>query len=386
MKDNFVWHKDKLTGEYLEVFDKIELYGEMTSMDADTYSERMMDLLDMFVTAQQHQKPVVKIVGSDIEEFCESYFGEYTLMDRLKKLPKRWLPLAWVIFILELIGCLATWSELEEGASFWDITSDMGPYLLGIFIGSIVIGIIAAMLKPFVFKIKWLSSIKYETFTIVLLFAGLFLVADSIPEVPFPAWIVLLVSGIYLVSYYSVNAYLNYRNYGTLRKKEDVGKISFWDEVNKSAEYDFPQMLKKRFDKTNKRLAKKNQPLMTPEEFNEKFRKEAELDRKASGILYILIWILCIGLGIFEMFHSGFTDGCIFMIILFLVEFPMMKWAKSGEKNNPRMQLIEKCDALGITVIAYADGLADGSIEQPEKPLFSSQTPDKTETKQPDTK
>ena len=61
-----------LNGEYKEAFTKIDMYGSMGNVDMDIYEDRIMNLYDMFVEAQEEGKPVEKIIGKDIEGFCKA--------------------------------------------------------------------------------------------------------------------------------------------------------------------------------------------------------------------------------------------------------------------------------------------------------------------------
>ncbi len=356
MRDTYVWHKDKLKGEYLEVFDKIELYGGMTNMDRFTYEERMMDLVDMFVSAQKHGKMVGKIVGTDIEKFCESYFSEYSWKDRLKKLPERYIFTVWLLFVGGILDFWGVWLNAVE-VSLWTIRSDIGPFVAVVLIGFILLGIIETILKSFVFKIKWLSAENYSLVVLIILFASFFLFADYLPEMEVPTWIMILVSGGYILLYYGGKVYFNFKKYGTFKNMEQVSKISFWGKVNEGVEIEWPKILKKRYEKINKNLEKKSRLPMSRDDYMIKVRKEATLDKKGSLVGVIFIIVLCVGISIFQIIDAGLQNGLLFSGILCLVEIPIVKWMWSGYKNNPREKVLKKCDELGMDVIEYAKHL-----------------------------
>lgn len=368
MKDHFTLHKDKLKGEYLETFDKIQLYGlSSRKLDSDVYEEQMMDLVDMFITAQENNKPVRKIVGNDVEGFCKSYFEHehYTFRENVRKLPKRYITLAWTIFILELLELIIGLGESEENLGFFDMKTDIGPYLLGIFIGFVIISVLAAAIKPLIFKVKWLSLAKVQGFMILILVAGAVFISLSDVELSLevPLWLVLFISGAYIAVYHSVNAYFNYQKYGKLRKPKDETKVSFWGQISEDIERELPGELKKRFEKKNKKLAKKGKPLMTPVEYMEELRKEVKWESKGNYVGAVLVFFFCLGISSSEMINSSVIDGCILFVILMVVEIPIWIWFTEGAKGKGyKFKVLEKCDKLGITVIEYADGLENGTI------------------------
>jgi len=361
MKDSYSWHKDKLKGEYLQTFDKIELYGQVDKISPEIYEERMMDLLDMFLSAQENGKPVEKLVGTDIEGFCETYFtDEGTLWDKAKRFPKRWVSIMWCMFVLEVIPFIFNIFS-EDMTSIWELQSDMAPFLTGFFIGVVVLGLFTLIVRPFVFKLKWLTTNKYLAAFFILFVAG---VIGSMKvyerfEINVPSIIVILISVFYLAIYYFVRGILNKKKYGTFRKPKDEFKISFWGEVNKQIEADMPKELKKRYIKKNNKLVKKGKPSLTPEEFTEKIRKEAKTEKNGNKIVMIFIFCLCVGMGALEIIINKNWEGLILMGILFVVELPILLLMRSGYKNNAKEKVVKRCDEEGITVIELAERLEE---------------------------
>ena len=363
MKDSYVWHKDNLKNEYKEIFERIELYGQTGTMDPLTYEERMMDLVDMFATAQERGMPVQKIVGTDVEEFCKEYFGEYTWKDRLKKLPKQMLPLAWLLFVFAVFDILLFATNTENSSSFWTWKTDAGGWLFGYAWGILVSVIIGVLLRPFVFKSKWLSPNIWAIVTLVTVFGGIFCLADLMPVVELPVWIEVFVSGGYLLLYYVVRGFLNYRNHGSIKSQEVVSKISFWGKVDEGIIQDLPKIHKKKFEKKNQKLAKENKPLITEEEYMEAFRKEVAIDKKGSFVATIILIVFVAAVGVSQLFQSGMADGILFIFLLVLIEIPIIKWTWAGYKNSPREIVLKKCEELGIGIVEYARGLENGTIK-----------------------
>ena len=361
MKNSYSWHKDKLKGEYLQVFDKIELYGQVNNVHPEIYEERMMDVIDMFLVAQENEKPVENIVGKDLEGFCKMYFAdEGTLWDKTKRLPKRWVTVMWLMFVFELLPFLLDVFS-GEVTSVWAPQSDMAPYVTGFFIGVVILGLFALAVKPFVFKFQWLTTNKYLLAFFIVFALGVYASSQiySRFEIKVPALVIILVSATYLIIYYIVCGISNRKKYGTLRKPKDEFKISFWGEVNRQIEADMPRELKKRYEKKNRRLIKRGKPTLTPEEFTEKIRKEVKISKKGNLIAMIFTICLCVGMGVGEIILNKNWEGLILMGILFVVETPVMLLFRSGYRNNPNEKVINMCEEQGITVIELAEKLEE---------------------------
>ena len=356
MKESYSFHKDKLKGEYLEVFDKIELYGLTNSIDSEVFEERMMDLLDMMLVGQQKGAPVEKIVGKNVEDFCEAHFYDGDTWDKIKRFPKRLVTVMWILLVLVSFDFIPAVINLKSGMSIWSIKDDMSPFFLGAITGIVVFGIFERITRRFVFSSKWLTTNKF-LWMFVIIFIGSIAIEMKILEafeISVPALIVMIIAGAYLAIYYIINAINNYKKYGTIRKPKDEHRVSFWGMVNEEMERDFPQTLKKRFDKKNARLAKKGKPLMTEEEYHEKIRKEAESDKKGNYFVIILLVVLVLGISISEMITNNVVEGLIFMAILSVIELPILLAVRSSIKKDPKGTFIRKCDEMGITIIDYA--------------------------------
>ena len=81
--------EEKFTGEYKYAFSKISTYGTMSQLDYEAFEDRILNIYDLFMNAQTEGKPVSKIVGNDIEAFCEEYYRSHDKGERLKDIFKR---------------------------------------------------------------------------------------------------------------------------------------------------------------------------------------------------------------------------------------------------------------------------------------------------------
>ena len=67
---------EKLNKEYMEVFNTISKYVNASNMDEMRTEETLSEVMDTFLAAQEAGKPVEKVVGKDLQKFCESLCSE----------------------------------------------------------------------------------------------------------------------------------------------------------------------------------------------------------------------------------------------------------------------------------------------------------------------
>lgn len=139
MKDSYAFYKDKLSGEYKEVFDKTEMYVLSQNADNDTTEERLCELLDVFLSAEESGKPVEKIVGNDFEGFCRSVCSDFSLKNRLLDFADFFKVIAWVLIFSSLSNLIYGINSLLHGEKLylWNTTGD---FLLGYFVGVLLAG------------------------------------------------------------------------------------------------------------------------------------------------------------------------------------------------------------------------------------------------------
>lgn len=77
MRDSYVFYADRLTGEYKDAFAGVETYALSISIDEETQNEKLDELLDMFLSAQEAGTPLEKIIGNNMDRFCKNYFFRY---------------------------------------------------------------------------------------------------------------------------------------------------------------------------------------------------------------------------------------------------------------------------------------------------------------------
>ena len=103
MRNSYTLDKDQLKGEYKDAFEQIDMYCLSLNINDDAKEERMSELLDIFLNAQEEEKPVEKITGSNIESFCKRYFSGLNWKNQLLELADTLKTLAWFLLVIEVI-------------------------------------------------------------------------------------------------------------------------------------------------------------------------------------------------------------------------------------------------------------------------------------------
>lgn len=343
MKNSYSYYTDKLEGKYKSTFCDIETYGWTVDMDGILYEEKMSELLDIFINAQEENKEIDLIVGKDINSFCENFFSEVPKTSRIKEFFDTVKRMAWILVIFDGIDILLELSE-EKTA-----TSDIGGFIF-IFICTYAISrLIAIATRKFFYnklKIKYKTRRTLIIATQIVCTVIIFMVAfiNLRDVVVIPSYIEVGIAAVYLVIYYIFN-------YKRLKKdKLERGKAELIENIDISEE-----MLNK-FDKLNKKRVKKGKTPLTMDEFvakEEKFTNKIPLINKMYLVLPVPFTIIGF---IITLISDGFEsnlDMAIFVAIMLGIEYLIMipfykmeskiyvmrkKWQDSYYKSNSNVE------------------------------------------------
>ena len=355
---NYVLLTDQLTGEYAKTFKKIELYSTIHQIDSETENEMLMDVLDTILTAQNQGKPVEKVVGNDVEQFCKDFFSTYKWSDRIATFRDSIYRLMWVMFVFQLLEAFLGKGTPKENLF---LTSDIGGFIIGASFTIITMSIFCVLAKPLIFKIRWLTMAKFILIVLVLSFVlslgFLYFFGDkAVLEVPL--WLSILIPGIYIFIYKTIRAISRYRHHGSIFKEKLPDEKSFRTSIREESMKEFPYELCKRYEKINKKRSRKNKPLMTEKEFTDSLRKQHKMSKKLLPILIVGLIIFIIILVITTMLTESFADGLFFLFVLAIAEIPaaFLFWAASiGDRE--REIIFQACDEMGMTIPAYVKWL-----------------------------
>lgn len=343
MKNSYSYYTDKLEGKYKSTFCDIETYGWTVDMDSILYEEKMSELLDIFINAQEENKEIDLIVGSDINSFCENFFSEVPKNSKIKEFFDTVKQMAWILVIFDGIDILLELSE-EKTA-----TSDIGGFIF-IFICTYAISrLIAIATRKFFYnklKIKYKTRRTLIIATQIVCAVIIFMVAftNLRDVVVIPSYIEVGIAAVYLAIYYIFN-------YKRLKKdKLERGKAELIENIDISGE-----MINK-FDKLNKKRAKKGKSPLTMDEFvakEEKFTNKMPLINKMYLVLPIPFTIIGFVVTLISDGFESDSDMAIFVVIMLGIEYLIMipfykmeskiyvmrkKWQDSYYKSNNNVE------------------------------------------------
>ena len=66
----------QLSGEYRKVFEKADMYSMISDETSENVDDKMMYLYDILLEAEKENRPIQKIIGDDVEAFCNAFFEE----------------------------------------------------------------------------------------------------------------------------------------------------------------------------------------------------------------------------------------------------------------------------------------------------------------------
>lgn len=363
---NYSVLSDNLKGEYKSVFDQVELYGILKGIGEEIMDDKMVNLYDMLLTAQQEEKPAEKIIGKSTEVFCKEYFGDYDVKQWIHEITYRIYRLAVIIFVVELMD-VYLWSWQDD---LLHATSDMLPLICGI-VGGFALDIIATtFLKPMMFKIKKIPPIAYY-FVIIILFIGMIAFDVKVfmdKSVQIPVLPVLIVSGVYIAGF------LGYRKLktGSFQKKrnaeaEYIRSLQKTTSITGSPDVvkGFVKQLAKRYEKINRKRKKQGKAPLSQAEFAEQIKKEREkwgVDSVWHKCFYGALTMACgafcwLGVSKEYILFSLLAVGVV-VVMEVLIYCGFRKLERSGE--NIRKRILEECEQENITILEYDKRMNDG--------------------------
>lgn len=316
MKDSYNNYTNKLTGEYKSVFSDIETFGWTVDIDNILFEEKMSELLDVFISAQEENKGVDSIIGEDVNTFCNNFFDEIPKISMVREFFDSIKRLAWWILVIDVIDILMCIESEEKSVS--DISS-----LLFLFFGSYVLSRLLAMgVRKLLYRKGKMNYRKRRAIVIVtemVLIVLLMIIAlkyiDDLLIIPSTVEVPVLT--VYLIIYYLVN------HKRLKADKEERKKIGFFEIVAD----DFSLGMQKKFEKKNAKLIKKGKIPYTWQEFVEKESKDTENIPKIARfylVCPIIITVAMLGIMIPTNGFESATDIFSFVEIMLIVEYAIM--------------------------------------------------------------
>lgn len=212
MTESYTDYKDKLSEEYKTAFERIEAYVFTCNIDDNTCEERLNELLDMFLTAQNDGRPIEKIVGNDIEKFSKLFCSTFSFKNRILNVAdalKYYFLYIFVRSALQMIYWVLDLFNDWSDHNIWNRRMDIDARVLVIdsVIMALLMFITVMILRKVMFKTKHFSMKIYKGVGgtilglgyIVLIAAELIAAfTNTIELIDSPTVIVFAVSGVLL--------------------------------------------------------------------------------------------------------------------------------------------------------------------------------------------
>ena len=341
---------NELTDEYGNTMTIVMSYAQAKGYSDEAVNERLYDLYEMLLTAQEDGKPASKIVGKDLSAFCEQYFSDLTFKSRLLQIPQILFRGCLVAFFFELI-CIFMASESVSEA--FRIEVNIGAYLVGFGLGIGFMTVSAVFIAPLVTKNKKRADIA-NGILIVLWLVAIFATASLGISIMAKSWIVALVAAVYCVVYSVIKLVINYKTYGTIKNlSKQIKKDSYYrKQENKTYEKAILTGWQGRY----KRLLRKGKT--TEEGFIAVIEKDNKANKVFEVIMDIIFVILIISAGV----SNGISGDKIWEVLLFIgilgvFEFFIYKLfiGTSKKMNGICEKLLRECKRSGLTLPDFID-------------------------------
>lgn len=343
--------KEQLEKEYREVFEAVWVYGTMKNVSSEMLTDRLTELYDILLTAQNEGKDVRRIAGSNIERFCKDIYGDYTFAERLKLLPDRIYRYAWAIFVLELLTLTAENSSDK---------SNILPYFFGLGIGVIFELFCRFVIVKVMFKNKKISPTAWNNIALLgfaAIFVGILVFQKHISaELNVSTLPLVIGSGAYIAVFLAIRSIRRYKRYGTIRnERKQMLKDSYYKDLSS---VQLENTVLKAWKKQYEKQAAKGR--ITAEGFLEKLKKTEHFNDIADRSFDLIVGViyLCSVISTAASRETGISDLIFFALILGVFTFGIWRFFSKAFRQGAgvRKKLMRECEQAGVTMPEYIAG------------------------------
>lgn len=271
MKDSYILYKSKLTGNYKEVFEKIDVYMGTANIDSVSKEELMQSVLDTFLTAQENRKPVEKITGKNIERFCRELCSGFGIKEHFIAFAESLKPMIYGLFLISVVELILLFAEYQNHTSFNLLTYDNGSSLPGFLFGIILAYFLDLagnkIVKKLLFAKKIPVTIQQASkihmallFALIAVYLILIIIFDDLLksiEFNIPLWISILITWALFIIVLIVNQKLNQeKSVKNITVLDNYENITFFRTFEKAENEKFEKKNRKRISKGMKELSK----------------------------------------------------------------------------------------------------------------------------------
>lgn len=349
MKDSYIFYTEKLTGEYREAFEQIELFMRTQRTEADWKESQMSELLDIFLNAQEENRPVSKIVGRNIERFCKHFCVDNSWKNKFLYYADLMKDMSWTLFVLAILELFSILVDVSYGkdVDFWNVQEpfNLSGYFIALLLCALFGSVTDFIVSKIMFRVKRLSVkvLRGIVFLVIVFVLGVilpgFFELESADLWTPPIWTVFFCTGLYLVLYYLLNR--------KRRQESKEHKIYFSDMIDGDMENILSKEMQKKYDKLNEKQLRKGREPLTWEAFLDKEEKNCQTAERLVWFYY-LSPVVITGLVTLWMWQNDgfehFADGFWFVGVLLLAEYAVMLgiWKMVKVGNEPHREWVEE--------------------------------------------
>lgn len=345
---------EQLSGEYRSAFERADIYS-IGTMEEERLDEKMMDLYNRLMEAEQNNQPVEEVVGNDIELFCKNYFVREKTKFTLKAALDVLLKVMCGLFIYS--ACLLLLDEKKSNLVLF----------VAAFIAGAADDVVAKhWLRPIFFRKKKIKPIIYYLIVLAVFwgfYVGILLLGHNIIGAVISTKQLFLITATYISIYSVVRLIWQYKERGSFlrdfseKKESKKAKKEFNKELrNKSKFNTVAQVMAGRFCRIRKRKQKRGQEY-TFQDFAQLIRKENKFVKIISFISVIILTLILFDPAIESMKEASFKDGLVSLLVLGSFEYFI--WLVCFRWNVKSMQLqlsiVEECEQNGKDIIEYLE-------------------------------
>ena len=319
---------EKLNKEYMEVFNTISKYVTASNMDEMRTEETLSEVMDTFLAAQEAGKPVEKVVGKDLQKFCESLCSEKGIKTYILGFFETCHFMFIWYFLTVLLDIQFLFTSLLEGEKINFFTFRSHKNISSILITGIFVLVLLYSInylkKKFMFTnpklSKWLMPISFIFIAAVCIILVSFLPDEGSENGPY-LWISLIICGVYFIFRRIITK--DKRRF----KKENRITFNEFLGVSETFKNDTEEMEMIRFEKMNKRNAKKGKPELTFEQFLDFEEKNCNNWDKKPPFYIAMATGSPVVFTVIVRLMNGFeqsSDMCFFFFIILVVESLLM--------------------------------------------------------------
>ena len=341
--------KSQFTGEYRAAFDNAYKYILTHSFPKEYTEEKMAELYDLLLTAQEEGKPAEKIVGADPAAFCKEFFSDMTPENRFAGVLHSLFGVSCVLVLFSAVD----WLCAEEVRPFLQFRLNASPMLCGL-LGGFLLSAVLRFIQPIVMKSKKISAGGWAVIFCAMLIPAVGIARALMPDrdLSLPGAPVLIGAAAFILLYLIVRAALRYRKTGSFfaKKADDLYKDSYYKTLE---DKDLRRIIEKQWMKRYLRMAKRGKTTEAT------FRDEITRLERINGILnriQPLIYILIVvSATVFVAPDSTPADTLFFLVMVSAAAlFVALLFRKADRENSiQRRHILADADASGMSLPAF---------------------------------